>query len=248
MLVDTHCHLSKEYYESINEIVDEMDGIVIVSGCNDETNKEVIELVDKYKNVYGTIGIHPEDVDKITDDSLKFIEKNINHPKIVGIGEIGLDYHYIDDNKEIQKKILRFQLDLAQKYNKAVVIHSRDAISDIYNILKEYNLKGTIHCFNSSLEMAQNFIKLGYKIGVGGVLTFKNSKKLLDIVKSIDLKNILIETDSPFLTPEPFRGKQNKPSYVLLVAEKIAEIKEIDVDEVIKQTGENAISEFDLSL
>ena len=248
MLIDTHCHLSSEDYENVEEIIKNMDGIMIVSGCSDKTNKEVLRLVESYSNVYGTIGIHPGDVDTITEESFKLIEDNINNPKIVGIGEIGLDYYWVKDNKEKQIEVFKKQLDLATKYNKAVVIHSRDSIQNVFDILKEYKLKGSIHCFNSSLEMAKEFIKLGYKIGVGGVVSFKNAKKLQDIVMELDLKHILLETDSPFLTPEPYRGKKNEPSYVYYVAKKISELKDIDIKEVIRITGENAIREFDLNV
>ena len=248
MLIDTHCHLSKNDYENIDEIVSGMDGIMIISGCDDETNKEVIELVNKYDNVYGTLGIHPEEIDKISEDSFEIIEDNLNNPKIVGIGEIGLDYYWTKDNIEKQKEVLIRQLDIATKYNKAIVIHSRDSIQDTYDILKKYKLKGTIHCFSSSLEMAREFIKLGYMIGVGGTVTFKNSKKIQDVVKSLDLHNILLETDSPYLSPEPFRGKQNKPSNVYYVAKKISEIKNISIENVINTTGLNAINQFDLKV
>lgn len=209
---------------------------------------EVLELVEKYDNVYGTLGIHPEEIDNIAPNSYKFIEENINNTKIVGLGEIGLDYYWVKDNKEKQKEVFEYQLKLAEKYNKPVVVHSRDSIQDTYDILKKYKLRGTIHCFNSSLEMAKEFIKLGYKIGVGGVVTFKNSKKLQEIVKELDLKDILIETDSPYLTPEPYRGKRNQPSNVYYVALKISELKNIDVDSVIKQTWENAKNQFDLKI
>jgi len=248
MLVDTHCHLSYDDYENLDEIISNMNGIMIASGCDDNTNKEVLEIVNKYNNVYGTLGIHPSEIDKITNESFKIIEDNINNPKIVAIGEIGLDYYWVKDNKEEQKELLKKQLDLATKYKKAVVIHSRDAIQDTYDILKEYNLKGTIHCFNSSLEMAKEFIKLGYKIGVGGVVTFKNSRKLQEIIKEIDINYILIETDSPYLTPEPYRGKKNNPSNVYYVAKKISELKDMDVEEVINVTGVNALEQFDLPL
>ena len=247
MLIDTHCHLCSNDYENVDEIIKNMDGIMIASGCSDKTNREVLELIEKYTNVYGAIGIHPEEVDTITDATFKIIEDNINNPKIVAIGEIGLDYYWVKDNKEKQKEVFRKQLELATKYNKPIVVHSRDAIQDTYDILKEYKLKGTLHCFNSSLEMAKEFIKLGYKIGVGGVVTFKNTKKLQDIVKELDLKHILLETDSPYLTPEPYRGKRNEPSLVYYVAKRIAELKEIETDEVIKVTGDNAIEVFDLN-
>lgn len=244
MLIDTHCHLSYDDYENLNEIIKNMDGIMITSGCNDKTNKEVLDLIEKYPNVYGTLGIHPEEVTNITMDSFKIIEENINNPKIVAIGEIGLDYYWVKDNKEEQIKLFKKQLDLATKYNKPVVIHSRNSIEDTYDILKEYTLKGVIHCFSSSLEMAEKFIKLGYKIGIGGVVTFKNSLKLQNIVKNLDLKDILLETDSPYLSPEPYRGKQNKPSNVYFVAQKVAEIKNIPIVDVIESTGLNAMNIF----
>ena len=248
MLIDTHCHLSDEDYENLDEIIKNMDGIMIASGCNDKTNKEVIELVKKYDNVYGTLGLHPEEVDNINEESFKYIEENIDNKKIVAIGEIGLDYYWVSDNKEKQKEIFERQLKISSKYNKPIVVHSREAIQDTYDILKKYKLKGSIHCFSSSLEMAKEFIKLGYKIGIGGTLTFKNSKKLQDIVENLDLKDILLETDSPYLSPEPFRGKKNKPSNVYYVAKKISDIKNINIEEVLRVVNGNAIKEFDLNI
>lgn len=247
MLIDTHCHLSYDDYENLDEIIKNMDGIMIASGCNDKTNKEVLELVEKYPNVFGTLGIHPEEIDNLTNYSFKIIEENINNPKIVAIGEIGLDYYWVNDNKEEQQKLFKKQLDLAKKYNKPVVIHSRDSIQETYDILKKYNLRGSIHCFSSSLEMAKEFVKLGYKIGIGGVVTFKNSLKLQEIVKEINLKHILLETDSPYLSPEPFRGKKNEPSKTIYIAQKISELKNVKLEEVLCQTANNAISLFDLN-
>ena len=242
MLIDTHCHLSMSDIDSINN----MDGIMITAGCDDETNKEVIELVKKYPNVYGVLGIHPEEIDKITDSSFKFIEDNLSNKKIVGIGEIGLDYYWRSDNKEKQKEVFERQLELAEKYNLPVVIHSRDAIQDTYDIVSKYKLRGSIHCFSSSLEMAKEFVKLGYKIGVGGTITFKNSKKLQEIVQVIDIENILLETDSPYLSPEPFRGRKNEPKNVYYVAKKIAEIKGEKVDKIIGETYASALEIFDI--
>ena len=248
MLIDTHCHLCNNDYEDLDKVIKNMNGIMIANGCDDKTNKEVLKLTKKYPNVYGCLGIHPSEINSITDDSFKIIEENINNTKIVGIGEIGLDYYWVKDNKDKQKEIFKKQLDIAKKYNKPIVVHSRESIQDVYEILKEYKLKGTIHCFSSSLEMAKNFIKLGYKIGVGGVITFKNSKKLEEVVNGIDVTNILIETDSPYLSPEPFRGRTNEPSNVLYVAKKIAELKNQTLEEIITITGNNAINEFDLMI
>ncbi len=248
MLIDTHCHLSNDDYDNLDEIIKNMDGIMIASGCNNKTNKEVLELVDKYPNVYGTLGIHPEEIKSVTEESFKIIEDNITNPKIVAVGEIGLDYYWVKDNKEEQISLFKKQLEIATKYNKAIVVHSRDSIKDTYDILKNYKLKGSIHCFSSSLEMAKEFIKLGYKIGIGGVVTFKNSTKLQEIVKEIDLENILLETDSPYLSPEPFRGKKNEPSKTIYVAKQISSLKSVKLDDVLNITSENAISLFDLSL
>lgn len=248
MLIDTHCHLSYDDYDNLDEIIKNMDGIMIASGCDDKTNKEVLELVKKYDNVYGTLGFHPTELDKISDNSFKLIEENLNNEKIVAIGEIGLDYYWIKDNINKQKEIFEYQLKLATKYNKPIVVHSRESIQDTYDILKKYKLKGSIHCFSSSLEMAKEFIKLGYKIGVGGTLTFKNSKKLQEIVKELSLNNLLLETDSPYLSPEPFRGQKNKPNNVYYVALKISKLKNISIEEVLNTLNNNAIREFDLKI
>ena len=239
-MVDTHCHITSEYYDNIDEVINKMkDNIIIVSGTNKEDIKEVINLCN-YKNVYGTIGIYPtEELD------LKIIEDNINNKKIVGIGEIGLDYH-LEHNKEEQINKFIKQLDLARKYNKTVVIHTREAMQDTYDILKNYkDLKKVIHCYSGSLEMAQEFIKIGCRLGIGGVLTFKNSK-LKDVIKEIDLKYLLLETDSPFLTPEPYRGTKNEPYNIIYIAKKIAEIKNISLEEVLEVTTLNAKDQFDL--
>lgn len=239
-MIDTHCHITSEYYDNIDEVINKMkDNIIIVSGTNKDDIKEVINLCN-YKNVYGTIGIYPtEELD------LKIIEDNINNKKIVGIGEIGLDYH-LDHNKNEQINKFIKQLDLARKYNKTVVIHTRDAIQDTYDILKNYkDLKKVIHCYSGSLEMAKEFIKINCRLGIGGVLTFKNSK-LKDVIKEIDLKYLLLETDSPFLTPEPYRGTKNEPYNIIYVAKKIAEIKDISLEEVLDITTKNAKEQFDL--
>ncbi len=248
-MIDTHCHIFKEYYDNIDEIVDSMDGYMIVAGLDDETNLEVVELVNRYKKVYGVIGIQPEEIDKLTLNSYKIIEENINNPKIVGIGEIGLDYYWDDSKKKQQIEIFRNMLSIAEKYNKPVVIHSRDAIQDTYNIISEYpTVKCVLHCYSSSLEMAKEFVKKGVMLGIGGVVTFKNSKKLVEVVKEIPLENLLLETDSPYLSPEPYRGKQNKPNNVMLVAKKIAEIKNISVEEVIEVTTNNAKKVFEFKI
>lgn len=248
MMIDTHCHLNKDDYPDLEQVIKNMkDNIIIVSGADFTSNKEVIELCNKYHNIFGTIGIHPQEITRDIDNNLKFIEANINNPKIVGIGEIGLDYHYDDVSKDIQRKYFIKQLDIARKYNKSVVIHTRDSIQETYDILKNYSdLKIDIHCFSGSLEMAKNFINLGCKLGIGGVLTFKNSDKIKEVVKNINISNLLLETDSPYLTPEPFRGKRNEPYNIYFVAKKIAELKNLQLEDVLNKTTENAIYQFDL--
>lgn len=251
MFIDTHCHLFNEYYENIEDVINEMkNNIMITSGCNNESNKEVIDLVNKYDNVYGVIGIHPEEIANVSEDDFTYIEENINNPKIIGIGEIGLDYHY-DYDRDLQKELFIRQIEIAKKYNKTIVIHSRDAIEDTLKILNDYkndNLKIVMHCYSSSLEIAKELIKNNVKLGIGGVLTFKNSVKLKEIVKELPLSSFLLETDSPYLSPEPFRGKQNRPYNCYYIAQKIAEIKEISVDEVLKVTTKNTIEQFDLDI
>lgn len=248
-MIDTHCHIFEEYYDNIDEIVNSMDGYMIVAGVDDKTNLEVIQLVNKYENVYGVIGIQPEEISKITANSYKLIEENIANDKIVGIGEIGLDYYWDDSQKEKQKEVFRKLLSIAQQYNKPVIIHSREAIQDTYDIISEYpNVKCVLHCYSSSLEMAKKFIKKGVMLGIGGVVTFKNSKKLTEVVKEIPLKYLFLETDSPFLSPEPYRGKKNQPSNVLLVAKKISELKNITLEEVLEVTTDNAKKFFGLNI
>ena len=251
MIIDTHCHLDIKDYDNLEEVIKNMEGnYMIASGYNLESNKHVIELVNKYDNIFGTIGLHPSDVTEDYESDLLFIESNINNPKIVGVGEIGLDYYWEKDNKELQKEVFIKQIELARKYNKTIVIHSREAILDTYNILDEYlgNNKAVLHCYSSNIEMAKRFKRFNIKFGIGGVLTFKNSSKLKEVVKELDLSDLLLETDSPYLTPEPYRGKKNEPSYTKYVAEAIAKIKEVEYEKVLEITTQNAISQFDLNI
>ena len=250
MFIDTHCHVIKSEYDNIEEVMNNLeDNIAIVSGDSEQTNKEVIDVIHKYDNLYGMIGIHPNEVSNMSDKALSFIEENLKDERIVGIGEIGLDYHYGKEDANKQKEVFIKQLDLARKYNVPVTIHSRDAALDTYEIVKNYkDLKITYHCYSYSLEMAKELLKMNVKFGIGGVLTFKNSKTIKEVVEFLPLSNILLETDSPYLAPEPYRGKKNEPSYVKYVALKIAEIKNISLDEVLKQTTDNATEQFDLNL
>lgn len=249
MYIDTHCHISKNYYDDINEIITDSknNGLekIIISCCAVEDIEESLNIINNYDNVYATFGYHPDQIDKVCDEDLKRLETLIKtNQKIVGIGEIGLDYHYGTD-KEKQKKLFKEQLKIAQRLNLPVVIHSRDATKDTIDILKMYNVSGVIHCFSGSLETANIYISMGYKLGIGGVLTFKNSK-LYKVIENINLENIVLETDSPYLTPEPYRGKTNSSKYIPIIAKKLAEVKKVSIEEVAKITTNNAYLIFDL--
>lgn len=252
MYIDSHCHLSKEYYDSLDEIVNKAKenkvNTLIISGCDKNGIIEGLDIINKYDNIYMTIGFHPSEANITTEEDLIWLENLIKeNNKIIAVGEIGLDYYWVKDNKELQRDLFRKQLDIATRLNLPVVIHSREATQESYDILKEYQLKGIIHCYSGSLEMAKEYIKLGYKIGIGGVVTFKNTN-LVDVVKEIDLKDITLETDSPYLAPTPYRGKQNSPEYIPLIAEKIAGIKEITKEQVGEITTKNVKELFNINI
>ena len=248
MLVDTHCHVLSEYYDNIDDVIkraiDNGVGAIIVNGYNMKSNKEVLELVKKYDIVYGAIGIHPEEIDDFNEENLLFIEKHINDSKILAVGEIGLDYHY-DIDRDKQKELFERQLKIAQKHNKPVIVHSRDCIQKTYDILKMYNIRGIMHCYSGSVEMAKLFTKLGFLIGIGGIVTFKNAKKVVEVIKKIPLEYIVLETDSPYLAPVPYRGKRNEPTYIPVIVERICGIKALDYSTVSEATTLNVMRLFD---
>lgn len=250
MYIDTHCHLSIEDYNDIDKVIEEnKDALVekiVVSGCSRESIEEVMDLKDKYDMIYVTIGYHPEYADTITKSDLDYLKSLLGEKKIIGIGEIGLDYHYTKENKDKQIWLFEEQLKIADAFNFPVVIHSRDATMDTINILKKYKAKGIIHCFSGSLETANIYISMGFLLGIGGVVTFKNSK-LKDVVKEVPLESIVLETDSPYLTPVPFRGKINSSKYLEYIANFIADIKNISVEELAEITNKNASSLFDFN-
>lgn len=250
MYIDTHCHLSREDYDDIDKVIEgnknaNVDKIV-VSGCSRESIEEVMDLKDRYDMVYVTIGYHPEYADTVTESDLDYLKSLLGEKKVVGIGEIGLDYHYTKDNKDKQIWLFEEQLKIAEEFNLPVVIHSRDATQDTINTLKKYRVKGIIHCFSGSLETANIYISMGFLLGIGGVVTFKNSK-LKDVVKEVSLESIVLETDSPYLAPVPFRGKINSSKYLEFIANFIADIKNISVDELAEITSRNASSLFDFN-
>ena len=249
MLTDTHCHIFKGDYDDIEQLIQNAKNNNVSRFINNATDKqtilETIELANIYDSMYAAIGFHPEFADSITTDDLKFLESHLNNNKVIAIGEIGLDYHYTKENKDKQIKLFEYQLAIAQKYNIPVIIHNREATQDIIDSLKKFKVRGVIHCFNGSLETANIFIKMGFLLGVNGVVTFKNCKTK-KVLESLSLDNIVLETDCPYLTPEPNRGKKNEPMYIKDIAEFVASIYNTDISQVEKITNRNIDKIFDI--
>lgn len=246
MFIDTHCHIDKEKKEEyVNNALLSNVGILVNASEDVKTSLEGIEIAKEYKNVFTCVGVHPLDVGEFKEEDISLFKDMLKCDKVKAIGEIGLDYYYSKDNIERQKYIFRMFLSLASSYNLPVVIHSREATQDTINILKEFNVRGVIHCFSGSVETAREYIKMGFSLGIGGVLTFKNSK-LFEVVKEIPLSYIVLETDSPYLTPEPYRKYKNESKYIPVIAESIAKYKGISVEEVMDETTKNAKQIFDI--
>ena len=243
-MIDTHCHLyDKKLYNDLDSIILNAKKMniskMICIGDNLTTSEQSIQLSEKYPNIYATIGIHPHEAKNAPENYLDIIKQKNEHNKVVAIGEIGLDYHYNFSAPNIQKKIFLEQLELAKTLNLPAVIHCRDSYEDLYEIiLKSKNTAGVIHCFSGNLEFAHKIIELGYYISFTGMITFV--EELEHIIKNVELKHILVETDSPYLAPVPYRGKVNQPAYVNKVAEKIADIKNVSIQEVDTVTSNNA--------
>lgn len=244
-LVDTHTHIygdkyNSDFFEVLKRTKEELEFIVSI-GYDLESSKKSVELSNKYDFIYSTVGIHPVDIKEYNDEvENELIAMVKNNTKVVAIGEIGLDYYWMEDPKEIQQDVFRKQLNISRETKLPVVIHTRDALEDTLKILSEYkDIGGILHCFPGSYDSVKSLLDR-YYVGVAGVVTFKNNKKTQEMVKQVPLDRVVIETDCPYLTPEPFRGHRNEPTYVKYVAEKIAEIKGISYEEVIKVTTENA--------
>lgn len=255
MLFDTHTHLNAEQYEEdLEEVIERAlnSGVskMMVVGFDRPTIEKAMELIEVYDFLYASVGWHPVDAIDMKEEDLTWIEELSKHPKVVAIGEIGLDYHWDKSPKEIQQEILRKQITLARKQNLPIIIHNREATEDIMNILKEEKASevgGIMHCYGGSVETALQCIKMNFYISLGGTVTFKNAKKPKEVAKAISLDHLLIETDCPYLAPHPYRGKRNEPSYVKLVAEQIAELKGVTYEEVAQKTMENAIKLFGIN-
>ncbi|MBX7149809.1 TatD family hydrolase [bacterium] len=251
MLVDSHCHLSFKDYP-----LAERDAVIsrareagvktlITIGAGEAVagNEEALAIAKTDPHIYSTVGIHPHDASVVTPEIIAHLENLALHPKVVAIGEIGLDYHYEHSPRDIQRQVLANFIKLAQKIKKPIMIHDRDAGDETYEMLKTHGVKPgevMIHCFTGSMELAKKYLDLGTYLSFTGIVTFKKSDELREVVKITPLNQMLIETDSPYLAPVPFRGKTNEPAYVKYVAQKVAEIKGLSFDEIARETTQNA--------
>ncbi|OCA91632.1 TatD family hydrolase [Pseudobacillus wudalianchiensis] len=248
MLFDTHVHLNAEQYkEDIAEVIERAQeaGVenMVVVGFDRPTIEKALELIEKYDFLYASVGWHPVDAIDMEEEDLAWLEELAAHPKVVALGEMGLDYHWDKSPKDVQKEVFRKQIQLAKKVKLPIIIHNREATQDIVEILKEEGAEevgGIMHCFSGSVETARECVDMNFYISLGGPVTFKNAKKPKEVAADIPLDKLLIETDCPYLAPHPYRGKRNEPAYVKLVAEQIAELKGINYEEVAQATTENA--------
>ncbi|MEC2157546.1 TatD family hydrolase [Virgibacillus halodenitrificans] len=255
MLFDTHVHLNARQFEedrtdTIQRAFDAGVQHMVVVGFDRETIPLAIEIAEDYDTIYAAVGWHPVDAIDMTDEDLQWIEELSSHPKVVAIGEMGLDYHWDKSPANIQKDVFRKQFQLAKKVNMPIIIHNREATEDIVKILQEENAKevgGIMHCYNDSVDYVQACLDMNFYISLGGPVTFKNAPLPKEVAAQVPLDRLLIETDAPFLAPHPNRGKRNEPAYVKLVAEKIAEIRGISFEEVGKITTENARNLFKIN-
>ncbi|MEE3955383.1 TatD family hydrolase [Peribacillus frigoritolerans] len=255
MLFDTHVHVNAEQFnEDLEDVIERakeagVDNMVVV-GFDRPTIIRAMELIETYDFMYAAVGWHPVDAIDMTEEDLQWIEELSNHPKVVAIGEMGLDYHWDKSPKDVQMEVFRKQIRLAKKVGLPIIIHNREATADIVNILKEEEASrvgGIMHCFSGSAETALECINMNFYISLGGPVTFKNAKKPKEVAAAVPLERLLIETDCPYLAPHPYRGKRNEPSYVKLVAEQIAEIKQLTIEEVSQATTENAKKLFGIN-
>ncbi len=255
MIFDTHTHYNDEAFdpdrESILRLLPMQNVCAVIdNGGNLETSAKAIELSKKYSYIYAAVGFHPEYLNgnDIEIDSLIYdLEKMLDNEKVVAVGEIGLDYHFNSDNKDVQKKVFESQVKIAIKHNLPIIVHDRDAHGDTLEILKKYKPCGVVHCFSGSVEMAREILKIGMSLGIGGVVTFKNAKHIVEVVKEVPISSIVLETDAPYLAPVPLRGKRCISSYIEYTAKKVAELKNMSLDSVLRTTKNNAIRLFNIN-
>ena len=246
ILFDTHAHLNDPAFdpdreELMNGLAAKGVGFVMNAGCSLESSRDIVNMTAKYPWLYGSVGSHPDSANEVNEEVIEEYRKLCQNEKIKAIGEIGLDYYYEDIPRDIQQKAFRMQMQLAAEVNLPVIVHEREAHDDGMRIVKEFpKVTGVFHCYSGSAEMARQLVKMGWYIGFTGVLTFKNARKAVETAASIPLDRIVIETDCPFMAPEPFRGKRNDPGYLYRMAERLAEIRGITPEEAAAVTTENA--------
>ncbi|MCD7809341.1 MAG: TatD family hydrolase [Erysipelotrichaceae bacterium] len=248
MYFNTHTHLNSEqlYYDRdiyISHALNEEVDYLCVVGYDVESSKLAVKIAHEYPFIYCVVGISPNDCEETTDEDIQVIEELLQDPKAVALGEIGLDYHW-DVRRDKQKDVFLKQIEIAKRYDKPIVIHARDAYEDTYNILRDAQHYGIMHCYSGSAQMAQRYIDVGFYISLAGTVTFKNAKTPKEVAKAVDIDHLLIETDDPYLTPHPFRGKLNEPANVVYVAKEIARIKDMAIEDVARITTFNAKKVF----
>ena len=254
MFIDSHAHYEDEKFNEDRAEVfrkaREAGCVAVIDAAQDlATSKQIIEMAEQNPFLYAAVGVHPHEAKGFREEDLPVPEQLAAHPKCVAIGEIGLDYHYNFSDPETQKQVFRTMLRLANKLDLPFVVHDREAHKDTLNILEEENVKGEaclIHCFSGSREMAEIIMKRGYSVSIGGAVTFKNARRIIEALEVIPIDRILLETDAPYMTPEPYRGKRNDSSLIPLVAEKIASVKSLPPEEVLRKTAENAVDFYRL--
>ncbi len=252
MIFESHAHYDDRAFDDdrdglLGSLKESGIGYVINVGANPETTERTIALAEKYSFVYGAAGVHPSDTGELDEEKFLWLKEQCAHPKIVAVGEIGLDYYWEEPSKETQKKWFERQLRLAGETGLPVIIHSRDAAKDTLDMVREFyegEAGGVIHCFSYSKEVAREYLEMGFYFGIGGVVTFRNARKLKEAVEYIPLEKILLETDSPYLAPVPYRGQRNSSLYLPLIAKEIAQIKGISYDETVAVTERNACRLF----
>jgi len=256
MLFDTHVHLNAyQFTDDRTEVIERAfaAGVryMVVVGFDRETIPLALEIAEQYETIYAAIGWHPVDAIDCTEEDLQWIEQLTTHPKVVALGEIGLDYHWDKSPKDVQANIFRKQIQLARKLNLPIIIHNRNATEDVIQILQEENAKevgGIMHCYSDSVDYVQTCLDMNFYISLGGPVTFKNAKDPKEVAKYVPMDRLLIETDAPYLAPHPNRGKRNEPAYVRLVAEEIAQLRDVTLQEISEQTTKNALKLFRINV
>ncbi len=254
MLIDSHAHLDDDRFDKdrdrlIKSLKESGIDLVINPGSDLGSSIKSVSLSEQYDNIYAAVGIHPHSAKEMDDSTIEVLKSFTNRDKVVAIGEIGLDYYYDNSPREIQRQRFIEQLELAKEVDLPVIIHTREAAQETFDILKaaqDGSLRGVLHCYSGSVEMALEYIKMGFYISLGGPVTFKKSKVSKEVAKMVPVDRLLIETDSPYLTPEPYRGKRNEPLLVRYVAGTIAELRGIPFEELAKYTSENAKKLFEI--